>query len=124
MATGASAAAQAAGRTAELLLEHRLFRSLSTGEPIHSSWTVLHYPPYWHYDVLVGLRLLAAVGRLGDPRGTDALDLLEHARGGDGRFTGRSWSSRRQPAAVDWGRGRDNLLLNEQAAAVLQAAGS
>ena len=113
----------AAERTAELLLQHRLFRSTSTGQPIHPSWVVLHYPSYWHYDVLHGLRLLAAVDKLGDPRAADGLDVVEQSRRRDGRFSGRSWSSRRQPAAVDWGRGTENLMLNELAGAVLAAAG-
>jgi hypothetical protein len=121
--TGDAAARRAAERTAALLLEHRLFRSTSTGEPIHPSWTVLHYPPYWHYDVLQGLRLLAALDRLDDPRAADALDLVEVARRPDGRFSSRRWSSTGQPAAVDWGRGTENLLLNEIASAVLTAAG-
>ena len=65
---GDAASSRAAERTAALLLEHRLFRSMATGEPIHPSWQVLHYPSYWHYDILLGLRLLAAVDRLSDPR--------------------------------------------------------
>jgi hypothetical protein len=121
--TGDSASYRAAERTAALLLEHRLFRSTATGEPIHPSWQVLHYPSYWHYDILVGLRLLAAVDRLGDPRASDALDVLEHAHHGDGRFSGRRWSSSRQPAAVDWGRGGENVPLNEFATRNLTAAG-
>jgi hypothetical protein len=121
--TGDADALRAAEHTAELLLEHRLFRSTATGKSIHPSWTVLHYPAYWHYDVLQGLRLVAAVDRLDDPRATDALDIVEAARRPDGRFSGRRWSSSKQPAAVDWGRGTDNLLLNEIAAGVLTAAG-
>ena len=121
--TGEAGARQAAERTAEMLLEHRLFRSMATGEPIHPSWMVLHYPAYWHYDVLQGLRVLAAVDRLGDPRAADALDLLERARRPNGRFSGQRWSSRVQPAAVEWGRGTDNLLLTEIADSVLAAAG-
>jgi hypothetical protein len=121
--TGEAGARQAAERTAEMLLEHRLFRSMATGEPIHPSWMVLHYPAYWHYDVLQGLRVLAAVDRLGDPRAADALDLLERARRPNGRFSGQRWSSRVQPAAVEWGRGTDNLLLTEIADSVLEAAG-
>jgi hypothetical protein len=115
-------AGRAAERTAELLLNHRLFRSKSTGQPIHPSWTVLHYPAYWHYDVLQGLRLLAAVDRLSDERASDALDTLEAARRGGG-FTSRRWSTSRQPAAVDWGHGTNNPMLNELATAVLVAAG-
>ncbi len=122
-ATGDADARRAAERTAELLLEHRLFRSTSTREPIHPSWIVPHYPPYWHYDVLQGLRLLTAVNRLGDPRAGDALDVLEAARNRQGRFSGRRWSSGSQPAAVDWGRGTENLMLNEIATSVLTAAG-
>ena len=60
--------------------EHRLFRVHGTGEPIHPSWTKLHYPPYWHYDMLQGLRLLRAVNRLNDHRASDDLDLLESSR--------------------------------------------
>lgn len=121
-AVGNTAAWTAAERTAELLLEHRLFRSTATGDPIHPSWTVLHYPAYWHYDVLQGLRLLAAVDRLHDPRAAEALDVIAAARRGSG-FAGRTWASQRQPAAVDWGRPPGNLMLNEQAAEVLTAAG-
>jgi hypothetical protein len=69
--TGDATARHAAERTTELLLEHRLFRSMTTGEPIHPSWVVLHYPAYCHYDVLQGLRVLAAVDRLSDPRAAD-----------------------------------------------------
>jgi len=121
-ATGHREALHAAERTAELLLQHRLFRSMSTGEPIHPSWTVLHYPPYWHYDVLLGLRLLDAVALLSDPRASGALRIVEHAQRRNGRFSGRSWSSSRQPSAADWGRGTENLLRNEFATAVLNAA--
>jgi hypothetical protein len=121
--TGDRAARVAADRTAELLLEHRLFRAHGTGEPVHPSWTALHYPAYWHYDVLQGLRLLQAVGRLDDPRASEALDLVERARRSDGRFSGRRWSSAAQPAAVEWGTGSENIMLNELAERVLAAAG-
>ena len=46
-ATGAVWAREAADRTAELFLEHGLFRSLRTREPIHPTWLVAHYPPLW-----------------------------------------------------------------------------
>lgn len=107
---------------AELLLEHRLFRSLGTGEPIHPSWTKPHYPPYCHYDVLQGLRLVAAVGLLDDPPARGALDLLERSRRRDGRFSGPAWWSAKQPDAVDWGRGPDNEMLNVRVEAVLRVA--
>ena len=119
--TGHAAALAAAVRTAELLLQHRLFRVHGTGEPIHPSWTKLHYPPYWHYDVLQGLRLLRAVNRLNDPRASDALDLLESSRRRDGTFSGPQWSSKRQPAVLD--RDTYSEILTRRAREILEASG-
>lgn len=119
--TGDAAALAAAGRTAELLLQHRLFRVHGTGEPIHPSWTKLHYPPYWHYDVLQGLRLLRAVNRLNDHRASDALDLLESSRRRDGTFSGPQWSSKNQPAVLD--RGTYIQMLTRRAQKILEASG-
>ena len=58
-ATGDEAALQAAQRTAEMFLTHRLFRSTMTGDVIDSEWLKLHYPLYWHYDVLQALLILS-----------------------------------------------------------------
>lgn len=117
------AARDAARRAAELLLEHGLFRSRRTNEIIHPSWTKLHYPAYWHYDILQGLRLLLILDLLRDPRAEEALDVVERSRRRDGRFSGPAWSSAAQPDAVDWGRGSRNDMLNLRAATVLRAAG-
>lgn len=122
-ATGDDAARDAARNSAELLLQHRLFRSIRTGDVIHPSWTKPHYPPYWHYDVLQGLRLLLALDLLGDARAAEALDLVDRARRRDGRFSGPAWWSASQPDAVDWGRGPDNDMLNLRATTVVRAAG-
>jgi hypothetical protein len=115
-ATGAARAARgAAGRGAELFLSHRLFRRDGTGERIHPSWTVLHYPPYWHYDVAQALHLLARTGNARDPRAGDALDLLEARRRADGRWrASAAWrnppGASRMPEAVDWGEEADRML--------------
>jgi hypothetical protein len=122
-ATGDERARSAARRAAELLLEHRLYRAVGSNEVIHPSWTKLHYPGYWHYDVLQGLRLLNALDLLGDPRAAEALDLVADSRRKDGRFSGPAWCSAAQPDAVDWGRGTGNDMLNLQVAKVLRAAG-
>ena len=119
--TGDDAARAAADRTAELLLQHRLFRSRQTGEPINTSWTKLHYPPYWHYDVLQGLRLLHALDRLDDPRASEALDLLEGARRRDGTFSGTQWASKQQPAVLD--RTTYRHVLTRRARVIMEAAG-
>lgn len=128
-ATGDADALNAARRTGELLLEHRLFRSLKTGEPMHHSFPRLHWPAYWHYDVLAGLRVLSGVGMLADPRATDALDLLESEQLPDGRFqANRSWWQARTRATsavdvIDWGKGRPSEALTLQALRVLRTAG-
>jgi hypothetical protein len=130
-ATGNADALAAARRTAELLLQHRLFRTLNGEEPIHPSFTTLHWPAYWHYDYLGGLRVLNAVDSrlLKDPRATDALDLLESKQRPDGRFqAGRAWWQRPTNATspvdvVDWGKGRPSEMLTLHALAVLKAAG-
>ena len=119
--TGDQATLAAADRTAELLLRHRLLRSNRTGEPIHPSWTKPHYPPYWHYDLLQGLRLLHAVDRLDDPRASDALDLLEQSRRSDGTFSGPQWASKTQRAVLD--RDAYRQVLTRRADEVLKASG-
>ena len=118
-AMGDSEALKSVQRSAELLLEHDLFRSMRTGRPIHPSWTKPHYPAYWHYDILQGLRLLDAVGMSDDPRAKGAFELLEGARRPDGRFSGPAWFSDRTRDAVDWGRGADNEILNLRAEQIL-----
>jgi hypothetical protein len=70
-------ARRAAHRTGELLLDHRHFRSLRTGRPMHSTWTKLHYPSYWHYDIRQALLMLSRMGLATDPRASDALGLLQ-----------------------------------------------
>jgi hypothetical protein len=129
-ATGDDRATAAAQRTAELLLEHRIFRVGGKGPPIHRTWVALHYPPYWHYDFLHALLLLGRVSRLDDERASDALDLLEERRLPDGRWRpGGSWwstpGSARAPEAVDWGgrQGQPSPMLTLNALRVLRSAG-
>jgi hypothetical protein len=127
-ATDEPAAKEAAERTAELFLAHRLFRRHGTGEPIHPSFVVLHYPPYWHYDVLQALVVLAPMGLAGDPRAADALELLESRRLADGRWrTGRRWwkppgTKGSNVEVVDWGRSGPNEMVTLNALRVLRAA--
>ncbi|GAB3879765.1 prenyltransferase/squalene oxidase repeat-containing protein [Terrabacter terrigena] len=128
-ATGHEAAASAADRTAELFLEHRVFRRSGDGDPIHPRWMKLVHPSYWHYDVLSGLTVLAALGRVTDTRAEDALDHLEEQRGPDGRWQpqARWWrpaTSRASADVVDRGRpGRPSPWLTLTALRVLKTAG-
>jgi hypothetical protein len=121
-------ASEAATRGAEFLLRHRVVFSERTGEPAHPIFLSLRYPPYWHYDVLVGLTTLARSVGLADPRAGDALDLLESKRRPDGTWhcEGKWWkrpgSKGSGVEAVDWGNAADELLT-ERAHDALHAAG-
>ena len=128
-ATGDADAMAAALRTAELLLGHRLVRVLGSDKPIHSSFTGLHWPAYWHYDILAGLRVLHATDTLDDPRAADALALLASKQRPDGRFqpNGSWWRSAPGGSGpvdvIDWGKGRPSEVLTLHALRVLSAAG-
>lgn len=127
-ATGSTAARDAAGRAAELFLEHRLFRSLRTGEVISQTWLAPRYPPYWHYDFLQVLLVLARMGKADDPRADEALNELERQRLPDGRWQPRGcwWNPAPSTVArevVDWGRTGPNEMITLNALRVLRAAG-
>lgn len=113
---------------AEFLLQHRVVFSHRTGMPAHPAFLKIRFPAYWHYDLLAGLRTLAAADAIRDPRANDALDLLESKRRPDGtwRVEGKWWtgpgSSGRNVEAVDWGE-TANAVLTAQALDVLGAAG-
>jgi len=119
---------EAVGRGAEFLLLHRVVFSHRTGEPAHPSMLKLHFPAYWHYDLLAGLRTLAASGALSDERARDGLDVLEEKRRPDGtwRTEGRWWkrpgSKGSNVEVVDWGDAA-NERLTEQVEGVLHSAG-
>ncbi|TCC65837.1 hypothetical protein E0H73_02590 [Kribbella pittospori] len=127
-ATGETAAQDAALRAGELFLEHRLFRSLSTGAVIDKRWLRPTYPPYWHYDILQALLVLSRLGLARDERAADALDELEQRRRPDGRWNaGTPWfgplGGTRSPEVVDWGRSGPNEMITLNALRVLTAAG-
>jgi len=95
-------------------------------------FVLLHYPAYWHYDILFGLKVMAEAGFISDPRCRDALDLLETKRLPDGGFPAEeSFSRPTRPqlsgyTPVVWGgtsqRGL-NPFVTADALFVLRAAG-
>jgi hypothetical protein len=100
-----------------------------TGEPVNPRVVRLHYPPYWHYDLLGGLRVLAEANRLSDPRANDALDLLESKRRVDGTWAteaayfGKPGTKGSNVEVVDWGRvGQPSEPATLAALLVLRAA--
>lgn len=128
-ATGEGTVRPAVDRAAELFLKHRLFKSCRGEEVIDPRWTRLHYPVYWHYDILQALRVLDRARKLSDPRAREALDLLASKRAEDGTWQveGRFWHRGPANAAntevADWGRAGPNEMITLNALRVLVAAG-
>jgi hypothetical protein len=130
--TGDDDARRAAERATEVFLARRLYKRRSDGSVIHPEFTMLHYPLYWHYDVLAGLKALAELGRAGDLECADALDLLESKRLPDGgwpaerRYYKHSTTVALGNDDVDWG-GTSTRVMNPwvtvDALAVLRASG-
>jgi hypothetical protein len=84
-----------------------MFRSRTSGKVIQPEWMHIHWPHYWHYDYFHGLRAIDLIGRLGDPRAEEALELLRSQRRPDGTWgTGghRYWRSdgNSNVEVVDW----------------------
>lgn len=84
--TGNTASRIAAEQAAEIFLKRRLYKRQRDGCIMNSDFVKLHYPCYWHYDILFGLKVMAEAGFIGDERCCDALDLLESKRLPGGGF--------------------------------------
>jgi hypothetical protein len=135
-ATGDGEVLRAVDRGVELFLARRLFRSMSSGEVIDPEWLRLHYPAYWHYDILQALTILSRADKLKDSRVDEALDIIESKRDDNGRWRpeGYYWGRRDElessclddapnTEAVDWGRDGPNEMITLNALRVLRAAG-
>lgn len=125
-------AREAADRAAEVFLARSLFKRRSDGATIHPSFVKLHYPAYWHYDILAGLKVMAEAGYLTERRCREGLDLLltkqlpdggfpaeeKYYRVADGKVSTRS--------LVDWGamsRQVSNPFVTLDALSVFRKAG-
>ena len=112
-------------RGQEYLLERRLFRRLSTGEVIErdrkggAAWTRFAFPTWWHYDVLRGLEYLRRAGVAPDGRVTEAIDLVESKRDGDGRWPLEVRYAGEMPVETDDGEGRPSRWNTLRALRVL-----
>ena len=84
--TGDSDAREGALRASELFLRRRLFRRRTDGSVIDRAFLELHFPCYWHYDILFALTVLAESELIDDPRCAEALDTLEAKRLSGGGF--------------------------------------
>jgi hypothetical protein len=108
----------------EFLLERRLFRRLSTGEPADEQFLCFVHPNRWHYDVLRALdyfRCAAALaGAAPDPRLDEAIGHIRSRRLDDGtwpldwRLAGRVWFD------VDDGAGQPSRWVTLRSMRVLR----
>ena len=130
--TNSARAGQAARRAGEVFLSRRLFRRRSDGKVMRPDFLRLHYPVYWHYDVLAGLKGMVEIGRISDPRCLDALDWLEgrELRNGgwpvDARYYRYARTYQSGADFVNWGDPglpRRNDWVTTDALYVLRAAG-
>ena len=130
--TGNGKSIRAARRASEVFLKRRLCKRLKDGSIMHEDFVKLHYPCYWRYDVLFGLKVMAEVGFIGDGRCREALDLLQSKRLPDGGFPAecKYYRASDKTAAgrslVDWGgvsRKRMNEFVTVDALYVLKQAG-
>jgi len=129
----ATDSAVAAADAGEYFLRRRLYRRLRDGSVINPAFVQLHYPCYWHYDILFALTVFSETGQIKDERCSDALDLLTNKRLPDGGFPAEHRYYRHtramvpsQRSLVDWGgvsRRHLNPWVSARAAVVLHAAG-
>jgi hypothetical protein len=131
---GHPAALRAADRAAELLLSRRLLWRRRDGALVRPDWGPpvdrIHFPILF-YDVLFALQVMGELGRLGDQRCSDALDLLESKRLPDGGYPLEERVGVTRPIVAsratfaEWGPGgaiRSNPLVTVAALGVLRDA--
>jgi len=116
--TGSKNARTAAKKAAELFLKKRLYKRETDGKVMNPQFVKLHYPLYWRYDILHGLKVIAESGFIKDARCMDALDLLESKRLPDegwpaeARFYQSKDVKKSGYDLVDWG-GVNKKMTNE-----------
>jgi hypothetical protein len=116
--TGKRSSKEATKKAAEIFLKRNCYRGYRDGNIIKTEFVKLHYPCYWHYDILFGLKVLTEAGFIHDARCEDALDLLEAKRLLDGGFPAEKTyyrvtkEKRSGRSLVDWG-GSSKKHMNE-----------
>jgi hypothetical protein len=130
--SGDRRALSAAEQVAEVFLKRELFKRQLDRSVMSADFITLHYPCYWHYDFLFGLKVLAEAGFIEEGRCRSALDLLESKRLPGGGFPAEkvyyklSTKASSLRSLVDWGGARRNLMnefVTIDALYVLKAAG-
>ncbi|MCK4663876.1 MAG: hypothetical protein KAT68_13490 [Bacteroidales bacterium] len=116
--TGNKKAKTSAERAAEIFLKRKMFEIKPTKRWRKEDFIKVHYPCYWHYDILFGLKVMAEAGFVEDQRCNDALELLESKLLPDGgfpaekRFYQVSEKKKSGRSLVNWG-GTSKKYMNE-----------
>jgi len=130
--TGSGRSMLSVRRAADVFLKRHMFRRQRDGSTIDEDFTRLHYPCYWHYDILSALKVMAEAGLIRHPACKEALDLLESKRLPDGGFPAEAKyytvtdKPRSGRSLADWGgtsKRRMNEFVTADALYVLKAAG-
>jgi hypothetical protein len=130
--TGDAKAKLTVSRAVELFLKHHLYKRVMDGRIMDRNFVQLHYPNYWHYDILFALKVMSEAGCINDPRCSEALDLLESKRLTDGGFPAEAKYYRVDDkkltghSRVNWGgtsKVHMNPFVSVDALAVLKQAG-
>lgn len=124
-ATGGTVESRDARQSGEsYLLQRRLFRRLSTGEPADEKFLCLHNPNRFQYDILRALDYFRSasifVGNRPDPQLAEAIDSILSKRQADGAWE-LEWSPKGQVwFEVDAGPGELSKWLTLRAMRVLK----
>jgi hypothetical protein len=130
--SGDAVARRACQQAAEVFLKRNLFQRQKDGEIMDKHFVRLHYPCYWHYDILFAFKVMAEAGFISDPRCQAALDLLESRRLPDGGFPcDETYYKLTRPdmsgySPVSWGgisKRKFNPFVTVEALGVLKSAG-
>lgn len=120
--------AAARRRGEDYLLERRLRRRKSTGEPIEhdrksgASWTHFAFPTWWRYDVLRGLDHVRRAGVTPDERVGEAIEIVRAKRDADGRWPLDVRYPGNMPVEIDAGQGEPSRWITLRALRVLRWA--
>jgi hypothetical protein len=130
--SGESKAREAAEHAAEVFLTRQLYKRRRDSQVINQRFVRLHYPLYWHYDILFGLKVMAEAGLISDPRCAAALSLLKSKCLPDGGYPAEETYARTSRprlsgySPVRWGgtsRKTMNPFVTADALYVLRMAG-
>ncbi len=125
----------AINRAVDVFLKRHLYIHQSTGEEIlwknRISFTKLHFPYYWRYNILLALKVMNEGGFLKDSRCVKALDLVASKELPEGGFPAEikyyySKSASTGSSLVNWGgvnKNKPNIWISSEAYSILNAAG-